>query len=450
MEGPGISNRFNFYFILASGGLTAGLGLSVLVGWYTHIPTLIQVYSDFVAMQYNTALGFLLSGGALLALAGRKSRLALVFGAIVTLIGSLTLIQYIFDVDFRIDQLFMEHYITVKTAFPGRMAPTTAVSFVLSGLGLASLGGWENRHQMAPGILASLVMAVGLGTFMGYGLGTEAPYGWSHLSYMAVHTAGGFVVLGAGIFGHAMRNVMARQSDPPKWLPATIGIFLLTILIGLWQGLVTQEEKQIDRIVEAQVEGLSDRISKAMDLRIRALERMARRWETREAMPLREWKADATQYLTDFPGFRAIQWVGPNDRLRWTVPLDSKEIRESFKFPEWAGPSVLEDAVQWRNSVVTEPTGLAEGGKGIFVYVPLFAGNRFMGFMVGMLRIDEMIFQMVSGGTAQDYQITILSNGKKIFGLENNGHQPSPEWAKEDLVQVRNAVWRVRVQPWPD
>ncbi len=32
-----------------------------------------------------------------------------------------------------IDQLLMEHYITAETSHPGRMAPNTALSFVLGG-----------------------------------------------------------------------------------------------------------------------------------------------------------------------------------------------------------------------------------------------------------------------------------------------------------------------------
>lgn len=48
------------------------LGLVVLAGWYTHNTALIQVNPAFVPMQYNTALGFALSGlGLLTALASR-------------------------------------------------------------------------------------------------------------------------------------------------------------------------------------------------------------------------------------------------------------------------------------------------------------------------------------------------------------------------------------------
>jgi len=53
------------YLILLTnlGGLASLLlGGVVLLGWYTHNTSLIQVNPAFVAMQYNTALGFMLSG----------------------------------------------------------------------------------------------------------------------------------------------------------------------------------------------------------------------------------------------------------------------------------------------------------------------------------------------------------------------------------------------------
>ena len=44
--------------------LAITLGALVLLGWYLHEPTLIQINPAFVPMHYNTALGFALGGAA--------------------------------------------------------------------------------------------------------------------------------------------------------------------------------------------------------------------------------------------------------------------------------------------------------------------------------------------------------------------------------------------------
>ena len=112
------------------------LGIVVLLGWYTHNVALIQVSPAFVPMQYNTALGFLVCGLGLFLAVRARAKGALAFGVLAAVIGALTLIEYMFGVDLGIDQLLMEHYVTVATSNPGRMAPNTALCFSLTGFAL--------------------------------------------------------------------------------------------------------------------------------------------------------------------------------------------------------------------------------------------------------------------------------------------------------------------------
>jgi len=88
---------------LGFGGATLLLGLVVIIGWYTGSRTLIQVLPQFVPMQYNTALGFVLSGAALLLLIRERGRGAVALGALTALIGAPTLVEYVAQVDLRED-----------------------------------------------------------------------------------------------------------------------------------------------------------------------------------------------------------------------------------------------------------------------------------------------------------------------------------------------------------
>ncbi len=94
-----------------AGAFTAAMGILVLVGWYTHNVTLIQVFPAFVPMQYNTALGFVLCGSGLVALTHDRFLLAGALGSAAGVIGLLTLIEYLFGVQLGLDELFLEHYI---------------------------------------------------------------------------------------------------------------------------------------------------------------------------------------------------------------------------------------------------------------------------------------------------------------------------------------------------
>ena len=229
--------------------LSLALGAVVLLGWYLHEPALIQVNPAFVPMQYNTALGFGLGGLALLGLAWSRSRVARLTSVLVLLTGVLTLIEYGFGIDLHIDQLFMEHYIDLKTSNPGRMAPNTALCFSLTGLAvlLTSLFCSSVRITAWAATLGALIVSLGIVALAGFMIGVEGAYGWGHMTRMAIHTAAGFIVLGIGLVAFAWSD--HRHKFPgeslPHWLPQVIVITGFTVTFALWQALSAQEQRMV-------------------------------------------------------------------------------------------------------------------------------------------------------------------------------------------------------------
>jgi PAS domain S-box-containing protein len=228
------------------------LGALVLAGWYLHQPALIQVNPAFVPMQYNTALGFALAGAALLALGWSRTRSAVGLGLVVSAVGVLTLVEYIFGLDLHIDQLFMEHYIDLKTSNPGRMAPNTALCFALSGQAtlIAALRRGSPRTPAWTATIGAVIIGLGIVALAGYFIGVESAYGWGHLTRMAIHTAAGFVVLGAGLVTFAWAEDQGRHTEArlPRWTPRVIGITGTTITLALWQALVVQEQRLVSEM----------------------------------------------------------------------------------------------------------------------------------------------------------------------------------------------------------
>ena len=235
-----------------TGFLSLALGAVVLLGWYLHEPALIQVNPAFVPMQYNTALGFALGGLALLGVAGPWPRVAFLTGVIVLLTGVLTLIQYGFGVDLHIDQLFMEHYIDLKTSNPGRMAPNTALCFSLTGLAVLLTTLFRDRAGITSwtATLGALIISLGIVALAGYMIGVEGAYGWGHMTRMAIHTAAGFIILGIGFVALAWSRNRRQFSGEllPHWVPQVIGITGLTITFALWQALSAQEQRMVSEM----------------------------------------------------------------------------------------------------------------------------------------------------------------------------------------------------------
>ena len=147
------------FFVAAAGVLALVVGALVLVGWAFNINALKSILPEWVAMKPNTAVAFLLSGIAVLLSrpssspdadeSGAAPRLATPWshagrlGSLLAgVIGLLSLCEYAFDWNPGFDQwLFPEPMGTVGTSHPGRMAPDTALCFVLFA------AGWEFAHR---------------------------------------------------------------------------------------------------------------------------------------------------------------------------------------------------------------------------------------------------------------------------------------------------------------
>jgi PAS domain S-box-containing protein len=241
-------------FALGTGILPTLLGAIVLTGWYTHNTTLIQVSPTFVPMQYNTALGFLLAGIGLLSvvttLNEKRALTGKVAGTAAALVGLLTLIEYITGIDLYIDQAFMDHYVTVATSNPGRMAPNTALCFSLTGIALLfanPLAGQKSRIYLTA-VLGSITFGLGVIAFAGYAMSLETAYGWGHLTRMAVHTAAGFIVLGLGLISHAWYLERQQSREMPGWLSWAVSIGVLAFTLSLWQALGSESAVVIAEI----------------------------------------------------------------------------------------------------------------------------------------------------------------------------------------------------------
>lgn len=242
----GIYSQFKFSLstlVVFSGLVVLLLGAMVLLGWYTHNTSLIQINPVFVPMQYNTAIGFFMSGIALLFLNTNCKKVSVWIGSVVLLFGLITLLEYILGLDLFIDQLFMDHYITIKTSTPGRMAPNTALCFTITGFAALYPALFEHKRDVPAilGLVGALIFGLGLVAFTGYFLEMETTYGWGKLTNMAIHTAAGFIVIGSGYTFLSWKLGKLSRSSLPHWLPFPILIACLTITISIWQSLHVQE-----------------------------------------------------------------------------------------------------------------------------------------------------------------------------------------------------------------
>ena len=223
----------------ASGASVAALGGLVVAGWLTVAVALIQVAPGFPPMQYNTALGFMVCGAALLAAALDLRRPTALLGGLAALMGLATLGEYLFRADLGIDDLLVETYVLTGVSNPGRMAPNSALALALVGAALLGLcySSTSRARHIYPALLGSIVIALGTAALVGYAADIPGAYGWGHFNRLAIHSAFGFILLGGGVVGLAWNAARAESPEAPPWLPTLAAVAVVTVTLCMWYAL---------------------------------------------------------------------------------------------------------------------------------------------------------------------------------------------------------------------
>ncbi len=453
MQRESKESRWPDLVLVGAAGVSAALGLAVLIGWHTRTVSLVRPAPGFVSMMYNTAAGFVLCGVGLLAAAYGRRRLATAGGVLAAAIGLSTLVQYVFGVDLGIDQLLITPYMTVEASHPGRMAPNTAVGFVLTGTALLLMG-WPARFRQRPlvlGLVGALVVALGTLALVGYAAGLPAAYRWGPFTSMAVHTAAGLAVLGVGVVAFAWRDSRVNAAGASVWLPVLAGVGVVTITLGLWRALDAQEHTHLARTIRLAAAGVKDQITFQMDAHVLALAQLAGHWQVWGKSSGDYSAADAGLFMRQHPGYHAIAWVDSSFRVRWVTPPSGHQVVRTLNLEVEKGPrGVLETARDHREVLVTRPVDLGPGGKGFLVYVPIFHHDAFEGFVLGVVRFQPLLDGMLSESVARGYSIALSYGGEEIYRRGDASPQQEDEWGQETDIDVYGTRWRARVWPRPE
>ena len=235
-----------------AGTLLILLGLTSMAGWLLRQPSLLQVLPGQVGMVFSTALCFALAGAALL-LPGRWPTLRrhgqTPLGGLMVLAAGAMLVQHFTHTDFGFDLRPFHAWLSDLNPTPGRMAPNTALAFLLGGLALMLLPHARSRAAFrAVETLAFIIIFIGLTSAVGYALKLEFLYGWYQYTRMAVPTAAGMIVLGIGLWGaHQVSTagplLPLQAQHRIVWIGGSI-FFTIALVAGLGGFAIMQQRTE--------------------------------------------------------------------------------------------------------------------------------------------------------------------------------------------------------------
>ena len=435
----------------ASGRVALGAGMFcllmggfVLAGWWLDLPFLKAFMAPTGYMKANSALGFILAGAALALNSTPNVRrwewlVAAVLAALVTLIGGLTLAEYLLATDLGIDELLVTDIDGDELAPPGRMSVNGAVGFLLAGNALTFLNGQPKkpRRPMAVGLLACVLLGLALFSLSGLAFDVPTTYRWEGAKPMALRSALGFMAMAVGLMALAHEWGQREGLALVRWLPLAVGTSTLTITLLLWQALRVQEERQIDRIATQQVREMRQLIHVEAQARILMLTRIARRWEAQTTRLPADWDFEAQPYLGNYSDLKALGWVDAGLTPRLVLPRGSFSFLDTNAAPNLRRDEMLR-AARDRPDVTVSPTMDAGGERAFLMMAPMSRGTNFSGLVVGVFSVKNLV-ESALGSVKRGHWFKLLEGDREIYRSTT---------APDELARPRQMELRVQEVPW--
>ncbi len=213
---------------LAASFWCIAMGAAMMVLWLAEPAGLAVRHPGLFGMKFNAALAFVVLGAALLFAARGRTRLPALMMVPVFVYGALALFQHLFGLDFGIDTLLNIPFVDIGTSQPGRIAPNTALCFMLTSIAIArrALRRRNDILQVAFGFTVFIVSAAAL---MGYVIALDFAHDWVRYTRMSLQSASCFVALATAIvFVGTERTGYNRLT-----IAAVLGLFTYLLLLGM-------------------------------------------------------------------------------------------------------------------------------------------------------------------------------------------------------------------------
>jgi len=431
-----------------AGALAAAMGLAVMLGWHLNLPALVRVTPSFSPMAYNAALALFLAGIGLLAAGFRWSRVSLLIGGAVALVGALHLAEYVLGVDLGIDELLMPAYLPKETRFPGRMALHMAIALIALGSALVVMARpVASRRPLLPGLLGAVVAALGLGTLTSYAIGLQTASTWSNYPFMGFNAALGLSVTSVGVIGLAWQQGKQEKTGTPHWFPVLVAAAGIVVSLVLWQALENQQHAHIDRTVQAEADNLRQDLAARIEQQVRGIEDLGRQWESQGHPRQADWEWDALLPF-DYSFVKLAAWVDPSLHVRWVVPGRGNAAYQDLDLGANEGiRSTLEHAQALRRPQTSSLFRLPTGERGFLIARAVFPGDRADGFVACFFLLNPLCSSAFRPGSQTRYALTVLEDGQETYGYRMRGVAYDDAWSAESAAELCDARWTVRVSP---
>jgi signal transduction histidine kinase len=420
-------------------GIIAGAA-AVLYGWHTGSQILVRGGMSGVPVQYNTAAAFAVTGLALLLIAAGATRTGAVLGLPLLAIGLLTLFQYMTGIDVALDRALFEPWHVARRAYPGRMAPQSALGFLGIGAGLLSI----RRAPLVGSSLAIAIVVLGTLTLAGYLMSVRTTFAWGGATPIALVAAVGMIAAG-GCLAMLVSPQLAVDRPGGPWIAYVAGAACLLGAVSFAGAITQQRDHLIDRVLAEALKGLSREVRSQVRRHSSGLQHLETRLPSLDD-GFRACRATSRLLMRTPKGPAAIEWIDRDlHTRRRVISRESPEAAAQTHGLDAAERAAFR-AHETRDGTFTTPPRALQDGRVFFrIAIPVHGRRSKVGFVSAVFFLDEFL-QSVVGAERPLYDLTITAGRRAIF-TSGPGGDPPP-WQTTAEVELPGAiVWFVTIAP---
>ncbi len=433
-------------FAVTALSLFAGVvGFFVMLGWLTESEILHGIHLYTFPMHFNAALGIFLSGIALGTLGYGNKWTTIIPASLAVMLGALTGLEYLFDINLYIDTLFTQHLSHEMT--DGRMAPNTSLSLLLTNsVFLYLIFRRKNRGIIALPIALTggFIVAIGAIAFAGFITDVNTSSMWGSVTKMALHTSLCFIALGTGII-----LVIWRESGKiPLWMPIPIFVALLIITLSLFQSMSQDQARRDQALITSKTNLIEQIVTQYLSDIFTALDRINGRWQIQGGTPEYAWAADAEAYLQGFSTLDALTVTDKDSKIKWVRPKEREKALLHYDLSEEPQrAAAIQKAKLLKSPQTTDTLDLKLGGKGFLYFSPLYINDEFDGFLVTGIHIKDLFDTLLEKNALNDFYITIYEKNIPIYSNMPSDLKERADISSKGEFVIRDKRWDFTFTP---
>lgn len=416
------------------------LGALVMGGWLFELPRLTQLSPHWVSMKFNTALLFLACGLSLWLTSRRQRQASSAVASAMLCLALLTALEHLTGWDLRIDQWAVNDPATVKTSAPGRMAPNTAICFLLLSVALIAANNVKplRLRQNLVSALGGCVTGFAAVAVGGYFLGIDAAYGWGQATAMALHTALGLAAAGSALIALAWAPQQTRTlgNKHVSALLLPLGMLLSVFNILLWIAQLDFDQQETRIRLNNQADTLRRELEHNLSFLGDALWRMKARHDSNPPTEA-AWREDALQYLHTFPALRQLAIVSPTQQIHWQASLQTSSAATPKHWP----PAP--------NQTLTASAPYALHATPDAQQLTLFFGLANQQWLAAEVDLHQLVAPSVMRFKQHSLWLVIRQDQQTLFRFASHPDGQAASWSNSLPVIAAGLNWRLRIGSLP-